>query len=89
MTVCPGGAMAMRGNGGGGGGSSQAKKLTPGEIAKLKQNGVDPEMLKEETGTTSSSRSDLYKLPNGDIVVKGKGGIGPGEPTGININMLR
>jgi hypothetical protein len=45
-------------------------------------------MLKEETGTTRSSKSDLYKLPNGDIVVKGKGGIGPGEPTGININRL-
>jgi Bacterial toxin 33 len=55
---------------------------------KLKQRGIDPEMLKEETGTTRSSHSDLYKLPNGDIVVKGKGGIGPGEPTGININEL-
>jgi RHS repeat-associated protein len=76
------------GSGGGGGGSAQAKKLTPGEIAKLKQNGIDPEMLKEETGTTQSSKSDLYKLPNGDIIVKGKGGIGPGEPTGININRL-
>jgi hypothetical protein len=28
------------------------------------------------------------KTPDGDIVIKGKGGVGPGEPTGININKL-
>jgi RHS repeat-associated protein len=91
LGACGGSFMMSGGSGGGGGGggsSAQAKKLTPREIAKLKQNGIDPEMLKEETGTTRSGRSDLYKLPNGDIVVKGKGGIGPGEPTGININKL-
>jgi hypothetical protein len=45
-------------------------------------------LLKEETGAGRGGGSDLYKLPNGDIIVKGKGGIGPGEPTGININNL-
>ncbi len=91
MTMCPGGAASGGGGGGGGGGgnsTSQAKKLTPGEIAKLKEKGIDPELLKEEIGVTRSSKSDLYKMPNGDIIVKGKGGVGSGEPTGININHL-
>lgn len=67
---------------------AQAKNLTPGEIVKLKQNGVDPELLKEESAAGRGWRSDLYKLPNGDIIMNGKGGISPGEPTGICINKL-
>jgi hypothetical protein len=73
----------MTGIGGTGGGepsTAQAKRLTPGEIAKLKQKSIDPELLKEEIGAGRGGRSDLYKLPNGDIIVKGKGDIGPGEP---------
>jgi hypothetical protein len=31
----------------------------------------------------------LYKTSSGEIVVKGKGGIGAGEPTGINIKNLK
>jgi len=33
-----------------------------------------------------NARQDLYKDKDGNIVVKPKGGNGPGEPTGLNIN---
>ncbi|UFS62754.1 polymorphic toxin type 33 domain-containing protein [Sulfurimonas sp. HSL-3221] len=56
------------------------KMLSPGEIERLKRGGIHPHDLKE------NSRQDLYKKKNGDIVVKRKGGKGPGEPTGLNIN---
>jgi RHS repeat-associated protein len=65
--------------------SPQDKKLTPGEIEKLEEAGHDVHELK---GGKRTGQTDLYKTPNGDIVVKGKGGVGPGEPTGININDL-
>jgi RHS repeat-associated protein len=85
-----GGAGGSGGSGGsgGGGGSAQDKKLTPGEIAKLKKAGIDPEGLKKEVFPGGTGNKDLYKTPSGDIFVKGKGGAGPGEPTGININKL-
>ena len=66
--------------------SKQDKLLSPGEIDKLKDAGYDPHELK---GGKSTGQTDLYKTPNGDIVVKGKGGKGPGEPTGININDIQ
>ena len=65
--------------------SEQDKKLTDGEIKKLKDAGYDPHKLK---GKNNASKKDLYKKPNGDIVVKPKGGAGEGDPTGININDL-
>jgi hypothetical protein len=65
--------------------SAQDKKLTPGDIKKLKDAGFDPEALK---GGKRTGRTDLYKKPNGDIYVKPKGGSGPGEPTGINLKNL-
>lgn len=40
-------------------------------------------------GGKSASKRDLYKKPNGDIVVKPKGGKGPGEPTGFNMKDLK
>jgi hypothetical protein len=58
--------------------------LSPGEIKGLKDAGYDIHDLK--SGTGSPAHSDLYETPNGDIVVKPKGGSGEGEPTGININ---
>ena len=59
------------------------KKLTPGEIKKLKGKGIDPEALK---GGKRTGRLDLFKDKNGNILVKPKDGSGPGDPTGININ---
>ncbi|MFD2034529.1 polymorphic toxin type 33 domain-containing protein [Belliella marina] len=40
-------------------------------------------------GGKRTGQTYLYKYPAGDIFVKGKGGKGPGEPTGININDLK
>lgn len=62
---------------------SQDKKLTPGEIKKLKGKGIDPEELK---GGKSTGARDLFKDKKGNVVVKPKDGSGPGDPTGININ---
>jgi RHS repeat-associated protein len=62
------------------GGSRQDKKLTRGEIERLKRAGHDPHDLKEHRN------SDLYKKPNGEIVEKPKPGKGPGDPVGVNIH---
>ncbi|WP_428746103.1 polymorphic toxin type 33 domain-containing protein, partial [Sulfurimonas sp.] len=59
------------------------KMLSPGEIDRLKKGGEDIHDLK---GGKNASKRDLYKNKNGDITVKPKGGNGPGEPTGLNIN---
>jgi len=68
---------------------AQDKKLTKGEIKKLKDGEVDPEKLKIEiTGSNKTGQFDLFKDKGGNIFVKPKGGRGPGEPTGININNL-
>ncbi len=61
-------------------GSPQDKKLTNGEIDKLIEGGEHPHGLKD------NSKQDLFKDSNGNIVVKPKSGIGPGDPTGLNIN---
>jgi len=60
--------------------AAQCKKLSPGEIKKLKDAGHDVHDLKP------NSKFDLFKDKNGNILVKPKNGVGPGEPTGININ---
>ena len=57
--------------------SKQDKMLTPGEIKKLKDKNIHPHDLKE------NSKQDLYKDQYGNILVKRKGGKGPGEPTGL------
>jgi RHS repeat-associated protein len=62
---------------------AQDKLLTPGDIQRLKDHDIDPESVKD-----NNSGQDLYKDRRGDIYVKPKGGAGPGEPTGININDL-
>ena len=64
---------------------NEDKKLTPGEIKKLKGKGIDPEALK---GGKATGKLDLFKDKKGNIKIKPKDGSGPGEPTGININDL-
>jgi RHS repeat-associated protein len=61
---------------------AQMKRLSPDEIKKLQQNGIDPHDLKP------NSRYDLFKDKDGNLFVKPKNGSGPGDPTGLNINEL-
>jgi len=64
----------------------QDKMLSPGEIKALEEalrkEGMTIHDLKEGRGT------DLYKDRWGNIYEKPKGGAGPGEPTGYNLNDL-
>ncbi len=53
---------------------------------KLAEEGETIEDFK--TGGKGAGGYDLYVKPNGDIVIKPKGGRGPGEPTGWNISEL-
>jgi hypothetical protein len=57
--------------------AAQDRLLSDKEIVRLKNAGYDPHDLKP------NSRFD-----HGNLYVKPKGGIGPGEPTGINLNDL-
>lgn len=63
--------------------SSQDKRLSDGDIALLKRNGIDPEEVKGGV-----ARRDLFKDQFGDVFVKPKDGSGPGEPTEINLKAL-
>jgi RHS repeat-associated protein len=62
---------------------AQDKKLSPGQIKKLKEAGFDPHELK-----LVGAGEDLYTDPEGNIYAKPIGGAGPGEPIGINIKNL-
>lgn len=62
--------------------SNQMKKLSEGEIKKLKAAGIDVHDLKP------NSKFDLFKDVKGNIVIKPKDGSGKGDPTGININKV-
>lgn len=64
-------------------GSPDDKKLTPGEVDKLKGAGHDPYDLKPKK---NGSKYVLFKDKNGHVIVKPKNGNGPGDPTGLNIN---
>ena len=65
-------------------GPAQDKMLTPGEIERLEDGGVDVHELK---GNKRTGQIDLYKRSNGDIVIKPKGGGKmEGEETGYNID---
>lgn len=64
---------------------AQDKILTPREIKDLEKAGWDVHELK---GGKNASKYDLYKDRDGNIYVKPKGGRGPGDPTGINVNEL-
>jgi Bacterial toxin 33 len=59
------------------------KLISNDEIERLKEGGVDIHELK---GKNNASKRDLYKDAEGNIYVKPKGGRGPGEDTGLNIN---
>jgi RHS repeat-associated protein len=63
-------------------GDPQEKKLTPGEIRELSKH-VDIHELKGPGG----GKYDLFKDRDGNIKIKPKDGSGPGEDTGININI--
>jgi len=60
---------------------AQDKLLSHGEILKLENGGIDVHELKD-----AAPNGDLYKDAKGEIYIKPKGGCGPGEPTGLNIN---
>ncbi|NIM13622.1 MAG: hypothetical protein GTO45_16010, partial [Candidatus Aminicenantes bacterium] len=61
---------------------AQMKRLTEGEIKRLKKAGIDIHDLK---GRKNARKRDLFKNKKGDIFVKPKSGKGPGDPTGLNI----
>ncbi len=66
------------------------KKLSDGEIRKLKKRGFDIHDVKD---IDADIMIDLYKDSKGNVYIKpggpkGRGGQGPGEPTYINLNNL-
>jgi hypothetical protein len=63
--------------------SAQMKRLSSGDIEKLRSNDIHPHDLKP------NSKYDLFKNQNGDVFVKPRSGTGPGEPTGINLKELK
>jgi RHS repeat-associated protein len=66
--------------------SDKDSKLSDTEVDRLENGtGQSAEEIKSPHGK-NAGKLDLYKKPNGDVVVKPKGGNGPGEPTGYNIN---
>ncbi|SHJ27329.1 toxin 33, partial [Cruoricaptor ignavus] len=67
-------------------GSNQDKRLSPGEIKKLKDAGWDH----SEKGVNGKGggQKDLWKDKNGNVYEKPKNGKGPGEPIGVNLNNL-
>jgi RHS repeat-associated protein len=71
--------------------AEQDKKLGKKDEKKLKkklaEQGETIERLKTPGGK-GASRYDLYVKPNRDIVVKPKGGAGPGEETGWSLDEL-
>lgn len=60
----------------------QDRLLSEGEIGKLKNAGYDIHDIK------GGPRTDLYQDREGNVYIKPKGGTGPGEPAGININQI-
>ena len=71
---------------------TQDKKLGNRDIKKLdkkiRKDGYDNIEDFKIPGGKKAGDYDLYSKPNGDIVVKPKGGRGTGEYTGYNINDL-
>ena len=62
---------------------AQDKRLTPGDIALLKRNLIDPEELKE-----FNAGLDLFKDAGGWVYVKPLSGAGPGDPTYVCLKAL-
>jgi hypothetical protein len=65
--------------------SSSGSTIIQKRNQKLRDAGYDIHDLK---GGKKAAQYDLYKDTSGNIYVKPKGGTGPGEPTGINVNDL-
>jgi hypothetical protein len=61
------------------------KPLTDYEIEQLKKNGYDIHCYK---GKKNASKRDLFKDKKGNVYIKPKSGVGPGEEFGVNINDL-
>jgi len=89
------GGLVLCSTGSGGGsssgssGSSQDKKLSSSEVKKLEQSsGESAHQIKTEVlGTNKNiSQYDLYKDTQGNVLVKGKGGVGEAIPTGLKVN---
>jgi RHS repeat-associated protein len=76
------------GSGGGGSNAKAARKLSTSEAdAAARKGGYQgAEDLKKAFVGEHGSQYDLYKQPNGDVEIFGKGGVGEGIETGININ---
>jgi len=70
-------------------GGTQDKKLGKKDLnnldKKVRKDGYDSIEDLKSPGGKGAGKLDLYTKPNGDIVIKPKGGKGPGEPTGYNI----
>jgi hypothetical protein len=62
---------------------AQDKILTQGEIRILEGAGID---IHDVKGNDHTGVIDLYKDNSGNVYIKAKGGKGPGDPTGINLN---
>lgn len=69
---------------------AQDKPLTNGDLKEIEEElGMNGEEIKAEiVGNKNGSKFDLYKDKKGNIYVKPKGNIGPGEPAGYNLNNL-
>jgi RHS repeat-associated protein len=70
-------------------GGGQDRKLSPSEIRKLERTtGESAHQIKTEAlGTNKKiAQYDLYKDSQGNVFVKGKGGVGEAIPTGLKIN---
>ncbi|MEM6456607.1 MAG: polymorphic toxin type 33 domain-containing protein, partial [Acidobacteriota bacterium] len=64
---------------------AQDRKLSPGQIKKLKKAGFDVELEKLQS---RGSRLDLFSDRHGNLYIKPKSGEGPGEPLNVNIKKL-
>jgi RHS repeat-associated protein len=62
---------------------AQDKKLTPGDIKSLQEQGWDHREKGNHGGQT-----DLWKDKEGNVYQKPKDGKGPGEPIGYNLNHM-
>lgn len=65
---------------------AQDKKLTPGEIKRLKDAGWDHS--DKSANGKGGGQLDLWKDKDGNVYEKPKNGKGPGDPTGYNLNHL-
>jgi len=86
------GTSFMGGKSRGGGGSGSVRRLSNREARKLKtvikKDGYNSIEELKTPGGKGASKFDLFVESTGDIVVRPKSGVGPGNPTGYNIGDL-